>query len=327
MHADTCLRTGDLVKALQLADWAMLHRELAPERAVWAAITHAYVAAEMGEFEQCAEWFRRANAVADPNPSWAGRLWLLHIEAVLAMHARRTEDACRLFDRLRALATKLQVLEPCIIPWAGDAITAYGYAQRIEDVQAVLDHVDALSERLPCRFPRIVAIGTRAGMAQAEGKLDATQTLLEEAIELATGSGMPMLEARLRLRLGAMLRRTGQRVAARPLLLRALELAQPAGAMGLAGKAHEELELAGGQPRPRKLDPDALTPTEQRIRALAEAGARPKQITKQLFISLNTLETHMRHIYQKLNIHSQQELMGLARREQAESGAGPRPGR
>jgi DNA-binding NarL/FixJ family response regulator len=313
MHADTCLRTGNLVKALQLADWAMLHRELAPERAVWAAITQAYVAAEMGEFDQCAEWFRRASAMADPNPDWAGRLWLLHIEAVLAMHDRRTDDACALFDRLRALATKLQVLEPCIVPWAGDAMTAYGYAQRIDDVAAVLAHLDALIERVPCRFPRIVATGARAALTQAEGKLEATQALLEEAIALATESGMPLLEARLRLRTGALLRRTGQKVAARPLLLRALESAEAAGAEGIARKAAEELDLAGGRPRPRELDPDALTLGEQRVRALAELGVRTKQIAKELNVSVNTVETHQRHIYQKLNIHSQQELMALAR--------------
>ena len=162
MHGDTCLRTGKLREALELADRASLLADLAPERAFWAAITHAYALNEIGQMEECAEWFRRARALADPDENWAGRVWLLHIEAVLAMHDRRTADACAIFDRLRVLATQLQILEPCIVPWAGDAITAYLHGLRMDDARAVLASLESMAERLPCRFPRIVVAGSEA---------------------------------------------------------------------------------------------------------------------------------------------------------------------
>src|SRR5205823_1433321 len=47
MHGDTCIRIGKLQEALQIADRATLLSDLAPERAFWAAIIHAYTLAEM----------------------------------------------------------------------------------------------------------------------------------------------------------------------------------------------------------------------------------------------------------------------------------------
>jgi DNA-binding CsgD family transcriptional regulator len=317
MHGDTCIRTGRLREALQLADRATMLADLAPERAFWAAIIHAYTLAEMGRMEECAEWYRRSSALADPNENWAGRVWLLHMEAVLAMHARRTADACALFDRLRALAGQLRILEPCIVPWAGDSITAYLHGGRLEDAQAIIESLDSMAERLPCRFPRIVALGARAALKQIEGDLEATRALLEEAIALAAASGMPMLEARIRHRLGALWRRSGHDRQARPLLRQAIDLAEQCGADGLARKAREELTLAHGREHRREVDPDALTAAELRVHNLAGQGVRPQHIADQLFVSLNTIETHLQHIYRKLDINSQRELIALARRPES----------
>lgn len=314
MHGDTCLRVGRLSEALLLADRATMLADLAPERAFWAAIIHAYTLNEMGQMEECVEWYRRAAALADPDEGWAGRVWLLHMEAVLAMHARQTAEACVVFDRLRALANQLQILEPCIVPWSGDAVTAYLYGGRIDDALAVLGSLDALAEQLPCRFPRIVSLAARAAFKQAEGDLAASMRLLDDAIGLATESGLPLLEARIRHRLGVQLRRAGQDRAARPLLKRALEIAQGCGADGLAKKAEAELKLAHGRQHRQVTDPDALTPAELRVRSLAELGVKPQLIAGQLFVSLNTIETHLQHIYRKLGINSQRQLIALTRR-------------
>jgi DNA-binding CsgD family transcriptional regulator len=313
MHGDTCLRMGRLGEALGLADRATVLADLAPERAFWAAIIHAYTLNEMGQMAECAEWFRRSSAMADPDQNWAGRVWLLHMEGVLAMHARRTAEACAVFDRLRALANQLRILEPCVVPWSGDAITAYLYGGRIEDALAVLESLESIAEHLPCRFPRIVALGARAAFKQAEGDLVATKRLLDEAVELATESGMRLLEARIRHRLGVQLRKSGQDRLARPLLKRAFELAEECGAEGLANKAGEELKLANGRLHRRDTDPDALTPAELRVRSLAEQGVRARRIADQFFLTPNTIETHLQHIYRKLGINSQRELIILAR--------------
>ena len=319
MHGDTCLRLGKLREALELADRATILADLAPERAFWAAVIHAYALNEIGLMGEFAEWIRRSTALADPDRNWAGRVWLLHLEAVLAMHERRTADACALFDQLRILASRLQILEPCIVPWAGDAITAYLFGGRQDEAIEVLTSLESMGERLPCRFPRIVAAGSRAALKQhLERDFEAAVRLLNEAIELATESGMPVMEARLCHRLGALLRRSGQDRAARPLLRQAVELAETCGAEGLARKAGDELRLAGGRQRRLYVDPDALTDAEVRVRRLAERGVRPREIAVQLIRSENTIETHLQHIYRKLGINSQRELIATARRRDQE---------
>lgn len=330
MHADTCVRTGQLRLALELADRATLLAELAPERAFWAAITHAYVLADMGHMDECASWARRASQLADPDAGWAGRVWLLHVEAVLAMHARKTEEACALFDRLRALANRLEIVEPCVVPWSGDAVTAYLYSGRLADALAIIDSLEALSARLPCRLPRIVVAGSRAALAQAQGDLPGAERLLEESLRLARETTMPVMEARISTRLGAFLRRRGEDRRARPFLAHALELAETCGSESILAKAREELKLAGGRrARPRE-NPDALTAAEDRVRRLALQGLRTQQIADQLFVSVNTIETHLQHIYRKLGISSWRELIAISRHPDpppAGSAAALQPGR
>jgi DNA-binding CsgD family transcriptional regulator len=326
MHADTCVRTGQLRLALELADRATLLADLAPERAFWAAITHAYVLADMGHMEECAAWSRRASELADPDDGWAGRVWLWHVEAVLAMHGRQTEQACALFDRVCELASRLEIVEPCVVPWAGDAIAAYLYGGRVGDALAIIESLEGLAKRLPCRLPRIVVAGSRAALARGDNGL--TQSLLEEQLGLAHEAGLPVIEARVGTRLGGFLRRVGQDRQARPYLARAVQLAESCGAESVASKAREELRLAGGrQTRPRQ-DPDALTFAEERVRRLAVQGLSPKQIADQLFVTINTIDTHLQHIYRKLGINSWRELIALSRRQDeppAPSGAPEQP--
>ena len=83
------------------------------------------------------------------------------------------------------------------------------------------------------------------------------------------------------------------------------------GAEGWAKKAADELRLAHGRRLRQDLDPDALTEAELRVKALAERGVKAARIAEQLFLTVNTIESHLQHIYRKLGINSQRELMAL----------------
>lgn len=52
-----------------------------------------------------------------------------------------------------------------------------------------------------------------------------------------------------------------------------------------------------------------LTPKETEIMILYAKGRTSKHIQEELFISRGTVTTHLRHIYQKLNVHDKQELI------------------
>lgn len=60
-----------------------------------------------------------------------------------------------------------------------------------------------------------------------------------------------------------------------------------------------------------------LTEAEMRILDQVARGRSARYIAEDLGISFNTVRTHIRHIYEKLSIHSKQELIDLV-----ESGEG-----
>ena len=76
----------------------------------------------------------------------------------------------------------------------------------------------------------------------------------------------------------------------------------------------------GEEPAAEGFDPDAriwaerydLSPREAEVFALLARGRNRAYISQALFISDNTTRTHMKSIYRKLDVHSQQELIDLA---------------
>jgi two-component system response regulator NreC len=57
-----------------------------------------------------------------------------------------------------------------------------------------------------------------------------------------------------------------------------------------------------------------LSPRERDVLALIGAGLGNRQIAERLSVSVNTVETHRRHIIEKLNLHSTAELVRYALR-------------
>ena len=54
-----------------------------------------------------------------------------------------------------------------------------------------------------------------------------------------------------------------------------------------------------------------LTPREREVMELLARGRSVPYIQEALSVSHNTVRTHVRHIYQKLDVHSQQELISM----------------
>lgn len=59
---------------------------------------------------------------------------------------------------------------------------------------------------------------------------------------------------------------------------------------------------------------EQLTLREQEILDLLAEGLRFKEIGAKLFVSINTVRTHVRHIYEKLQVQSRTEALNKARR-------------
>jgi DNA-binding NarL/FixJ family response regulator len=132
-----------------------------------------------------------------------------------------------------------------------------------------------------------------------------------DGIPGSSGRAAKLERARSLAALGVALRDGGQSVAARDPLRDALDLAHRSGAPALAEEILAELRAAGA--RPRRLattGAGALTRSERRVAELAAAGRQNKQIAAELFVTLDTVEYHLRNTYRKLGITSRTRLAG-----------------
>ncbi len=116
-------------------------------------------------------------------------------------------------------------------------------------------------------------------------------------------------QARTQLAYGERLRRARNRVLARRHLRLAVESFERLDARPWADRARVELAATGETVRRR--DPstiDELTPQELQIGLLLAGGKTTREAAAALFISPKTVEYHLHHVYQKLDIHSRAEL-------------------
>src|SRR5262249_43163303 len=132
---------------------------------------------------------------------------------------------------------------------------------------------------------------------------------LAESVAVLERSESRLELARSLIELGSALRRNGARRAAREPLHRGLELAAGCGASLVGDHARAELLAAGARPRrPRITGRDALTPSEERVAAMACEGLSNRQIAQTLFLSPKTVEMHLGSIYRKLGIRGRRDL-------------------
>jgi DNA-binding CsgD family transcriptional regulator len=84
------------------------------------------------------------------------------------------------------------------------------------------------------------------------------------------------------------------------------------GARAFAERARVELLATGERARSRRAETaHDLTSRELQIARLAAQRATSREIAGQLFISANTVDYHLRKVFQKLGIASRRELAGL----------------
>ena len=81
------------------------------------------------------------------------------------------------------------------------------------------------------------------------------------------------------------------------------------GMQAFAGRARGELAATGETARQRTIEArDRLTPQEAQIARLARDGLSNPEIAAQLFLSVRTVEWHLRKVFTKLEISSRLQL-------------------
>jgi DNA-binding CsgD family transcriptional regulator len=133
------------------------------------------------------------------------------------------------------------------------------------------------------------------------------------ALSLHADADRPYDLARTQLAYGERLRRDRRRAECRQHLRFALEGFENVGAAAWEERARAELRASGETLR-RRVGEDGigtLTPQERTIARLVAQGRTNRDVAAQLFLSVRTVEFHLRNIFLKLDVSSRVELVNF----------------
>jgi DNA-binding CsgD family transcriptional regulator len=204
---------------------------------------------------------------------------------------------------------------PTLLPWR--SVASVALAQLGEEKRALEMAEEELRLAQELGTPRAVGIAQRA--VALAGPPDERRAGLEAAVATLENGTAKLELARATCELGAELRRSGERSAAREVLRRAHALATECGGTRLADRARDELSRSGARLiREPVSGVEALTPSEVRVAELAAEGLTNREVAQALFVSEKTVETHLGRVYRKLDIKSRHALPGALAERQAE---------
>lgn len=295
-------RQGHLESALDAAseelDLVAALRQ--PREELYACGVIAWIEAALGREDDCRAHAARAVSVGRRlgRPVRTGaalgvlELSLGHASAAAAELERRAAESG---PRLVGDAIAPQPIVPALV----EALVRAGRIPEAGRLVPTFEAVAVASGR-----PLLLGLARRM-----QGLVDGSTEQLESSVSMLAAIGNRYEQARSELLLGEARRRERQRGAARLALRSAVAGFEGVSAATWAERARSELAATGETARRR--EPSAigeLTPQERNVARLVATGLSNRQIAEQLFLSPNTIETHLRHIFQKADVTSRTQL-------------------
>jgi DNA-binding CsgD family transcriptional regulator len=258
---------------------------------------------EAGDLEGAGEEVALAAERAEADaPS---RLAHLAARGQLGLASRRPQEALSDFLACGELLTAAEAANPAVLPWRSSAALALAAGGDLGEARRLVEEELSLAERFGAPGAIGRALRTLGGLERAKRALEP----LEAAVACLEGSQAALERARALVDLGSALRRSHRPRDAREPLRRGLDLAQRCGAGELTARAMRELTAAGARPRRTALHGlEALTPRELQTAGLAAEGMSNRDIADALYVTVKTVEWHLKHAYGKLGISSRREL-------------------
>jgi LuxR family maltose regulon positive regulatory protein len=295
-----------------------------------------------GRFEEAEHWIQRAERVLRADAEPAEGLAVRLIRGVLEMARGRDADALAAFeaaDRLAGHLAEPSLLEPSNRSLLVQTLVRLGQIERAEQALAELGDQD--------RNTLLIRISL-AALRLAQHKPQEAITVLSPLLDGSAGGPRPgqtpvgLSEV---WRWGALFvivaiaqDALGDFHAAASALERALELAEPDGALivfllhpapellerqARQGTAHPALIadilslLAGRQLAPRPAGPEPLfeplSDSEIRVLRYLPTNLTAPEIAREIYVSVNTVRSHMRHLYEKLGTHTRADTVARGR--------------
>lgn len=302
------LRTGGWSQAERFLDEASRDSDLID----WPCHDRcrALLAAGRGLPDETLRWVREAVARAER----VRVQWDL-LESIRARGiAELLTEPARAVESLRTVWEHTQregVDEPGVFPVAPDLVEALVEHGELDEATAVTGRLRELSEEQEHPWGLTTAKRCSSIVRLAsDGYDESVAVQLVESGDVYGELGLRFDRARVFLSLGRAQRRHRKWGAARDSLEQAAAAFDELGSPGWAEQARAELARLGGR---RRQTSDELTATERQVAELAAEGLANKEIAGALFVSVRTVEEHLKHVYAKLGIRSRTQLSGKLR--------------
>jgi LuxR family transcriptional regulator, maltose regulon positive regulatory protein len=294
--------------------------------------TEATVMLWLGRFADAERLLEQARRALRPEGEPGTELITHHCAGLLAMARRRFDEAFAAFDAAERMQTLL----------AGEHAMTGERRSRIVQMHAWMGDAVAAREALAglaAEEHDLAGVRIAEGAVHlAEGAPELTVDVLVPVIECrerALKADWAAIDASLLAALGH--EQLGDRPAAEAAVERALALAEPEGVLlpfvlfpvrdllerhrghrtAHATLVTAILDLLAGSPAshrgPAPPLRDELSEAELRVVRYLPSNLKASEIAAELFVSTNTVRTHMRHIYAKLDAHSRTEAVARAR--------------
>ena len=306
---------------LWTGDWgqseahALEHLELAETtrqtgQRLTAVYNLAFVYAHQGRVDEARERVAQALVQAEQGDPW-GVYQQLSVLGFLDLSVGSAAEA------VQSLARSYEIYEtsghgdtPAVFENYAEALVLVG---DIDTAERVLEVYEGRARKAGKAITLAPALRCRALVLAAQGKLDESRASLEEALVQHERIDMPFSLARTRLVHGQVLRRLGERRAARDALEKAQATFEELGAPLWTDRAREELARIPI----KRASGSALTPAESRVAELVVEGKTNHEVAQALFVSEKTVEANLTRIYRKLGVRSRSALAVRMREREA----------
>jgi LuxR family transcriptional regulator, maltose regulon positive regulatory protein len=286
----------------------------------------------LGRLAEAEQWLQQAESALRRDGDPGTELALHHARGLLHSAQGRLQDAVASFRRAEEVQSTLAGPHALTVDVRRERLLAMVRAGELADVAAELAGIPADErERAEVRIPA-------GALALAEGRPDEATERLAPVIERSVNALLPTWYAVYASLFDAAAReQLGDARGVEDSIERALELAEPEGLMlpFMTAPVKELLEshprhrsahgallstiadvFAGTAPQ-RGADAapllDELSEAELRVMRYLPSNLRAREIAAELLVSTNTVRTHLRHIYAKLDAHDRAEAVKRAR--------------
>jgi DNA-binding CsgD family transcriptional regulator/tetratricopeptide (TPR) repeat protein len=177
-------------------------------------------------------------------------------------------------------------------------------AGRLSEAEQMLE---VIAGRAGTSTPSPIAMAVEQ---HARGLFTSDVALLHEAAKSYSIAGRPLAQALALEHLARLAIQKHETDAAVAHLVAAIDLTQHAGAAAASARRRRLIAELDGQPAslPAPLAEHRLTVSEMRVAELVARGATNREVASQLFLSPHTVDSHLRHVFAKLEVRSRVQL-------------------